>query len=130
MTEHKEQEKEAVKNTKTFESNSLNEFNIKNLTDEEKRIAFIELLEDFLPELYSGTILTPNYWYSYYETLAEHQTNYIKSEFRSLKERKDKKIISESSYYSGIRDAFAIQESIEFTTQILSRIVQSTCPIA
>lgn len=129
MQETKEQEKEAVKNVKPFKNNSLNEFTIKSLTDEQKRLAFRELLEHFLPELYSGTILTPNYWYSYYETLAEHQTNYIKSEFRMLEERKDKKLISESIYNTGIREAFDIQESIEFATQIISRIVQSTCPI-
>lgn len=128
MTETKERTEATVKNGRAKAINSRDEFSIQNLNDEEKRLAFRELLEHFLPELYSGTILTPNYWYSYYETLAEHQTNYIKSEFNSLQDRKDKNIITESKFYSGIRDAFEVQESIEFTTQILSRIVQSTCP--
>ena len=129
MTEHKEQPKQAVKNGTTKANNSRNESLIQHLSEEQKRLALRELLTHFLPEVHSGTILTPNYWLSYFEVLSEHQTSFFKSEFESLTARKDKRILSEENYHSGIYRVFKIQESIEFSTQIISAIVHSTCPI-
>lgn len=130
MTEHKEQEKEAVKNTKAFKSNSLNEFNIQNLTDDQKRLAFRELLKYFLSELHSGTILNSTYWLAYYESIVSHQVQYLKKEYESLKHRKDKKIISDKIFDSEMLKAYRTVDSLEFTTQLVSAIVHSTCPIA